>query len=476
MFQPKTDLQGLKDYPIRELAEALGIELRGYRSNGRCFNFSFHSNGDSKPSLGFDDDYNRFKCFACGISGDTLDLVQQVKGCDFKEAISFLEALTGNLVTTGSKIAYPKANRPTLGAPTPKDIELYQKFYDLCIPLIPEHLKFLQDKGFSDYTIRKFGWKTITDLAIKQFQSLYPEEDLINSGLFRRQDSGFLSCIFWYHRLLVPYFENGQLKYLRARVTDSTSPKYISLLNKSAQLFNLDSLLDLTPDKPLLLCESETDAMAAYQLGHIAVAIPGVTQTQAVESLKSLILQGLNLAQKGPNMPEPVKLSELKVNHYLDRMWSFYGSAQVSIILAFDSDAAGQQGIKKVGEVFFSNGIKLKTLHLPTPLKDLNEYLVYKNSKYPKQSDITDLKNQLKDLHLQIDKRGVESIDGIAVMDSPQAINLVYQLDQLGISPEESTSILIQGKHHKCCQPDSWAKGVADQHLTDLKEWGYLHG
>ena len=63
-----------------------GTELKQYgnRWQGLC---PFHD--DNEPSFYVYSD-NHFKCFGCGQSGDGIDLVQEVKGFDFKEATQYL--------------------------------------------------------------------------------------------------------------------------------------------------------------------------------------------------------------------------------------------------------------------------------------------------------------------------------------------------------------------------------------------------
>lgn len=84
------DLQRLKqDNPIVEIAEKLGLELKGYDGNtkvARCF-----SHDDKKPSLVFYPRVNRYECKGCGIKGDVFDLLQAIKGLDFKEAVKYLD-------------------------------------------------------------------------------------------------------------------------------------------------------------------------------------------------------------------------------------------------------------------------------------------------------------------------------------------------------------------------------------------------
>ena len=72
------ELNDIRATPIEDVAKKLGIEVG--RHKALC---PFHE--DRHPSLHFKN--NRFKCFACGASGDVIDLVQRYLNIGFKEAV-----------------------------------------------------------------------------------------------------------------------------------------------------------------------------------------------------------------------------------------------------------------------------------------------------------------------------------------------------------------------------------------------------
>lgn len=79
------DLQDIKDkHPIKEVADMLGLKYRG--NGGKCF-----AHEDKHPSFVYMPDVNRFECKSCGIKGDVIELVMQVKNLHFLEAVDFLE-------------------------------------------------------------------------------------------------------------------------------------------------------------------------------------------------------------------------------------------------------------------------------------------------------------------------------------------------------------------------------------------------
>lgn len=100
------DIAGLKlKIDCIALAEKLGI--KGRRGRGlqvSCWNKAGHANGDRHPSMTIYPD--GFKCNGCGIHGDCIELYQQLKGVDFKEAVAALAQMAG-VTLDSTPSAYP---------------------------------------------------------------------------------------------------------------------------------------------------------------------------------------------------------------------------------------------------------------------------------------------------------------------------------------------------------------------------------
>lgn len=69
----KFELQRLRDLPIEGVAERLGLQV----SRHKCL-CPFHA--DNHPSLSFKVSRNTYRCFVCGESGSTIDLVMNSCG------------------------------------------------------------------------------------------------------------------------------------------------------------------------------------------------------------------------------------------------------------------------------------------------------------------------------------------------------------------------------------------------------------
>jgi len=68
------------------------IEREGFtpKQKGKSFWLSCPFHADKTPSFKIDTDKQRFHCFGCGISGDSISFIQKLHGRNFKEALQYL--------------------------------------------------------------------------------------------------------------------------------------------------------------------------------------------------------------------------------------------------------------------------------------------------------------------------------------------------------------------------------------------------
>jgi DNA primase len=105
---------------IRAILEHYGASLRSTHGqvNLRC---PFHS--DSHQSGTANLDKNIFICFACGVQGNSIQIVAQQEGLKFNEAKQFAEGITGEVSTEvrgkySSGRRLPSKQRNTSGGST----------------------------------------------------------------------------------------------------------------------------------------------------------------------------------------------------------------------------------------------------------------------------------------------------------------------------------------------------------------------
>jgi len=68
------------------------IEREGFapKQRGKSFWLSCPFHSDRTPSFKIDTDKQKFYCFGCGVSGDSISFVQKLHGLNFKDALQYL--------------------------------------------------------------------------------------------------------------------------------------------------------------------------------------------------------------------------------------------------------------------------------------------------------------------------------------------------------------------------------------------------
>lgn len=407
------DLTRLRqDTPIIELAERLGLEVR--RKQARCFNSTAHKNGDKKPSLGFDTKTNRFKCFACGVSGSVIDLYMAIKGVDTKTAIQEL----GNGTT--SYYSYTPTPRPTKKTTNPQTDT--SGVYESLISgsLDKETADYLLNRGITKETAKQFKITAIDDYATanKQLKETYGLTALQEAGLYG--DKGNL--IFYKHKIVIPFYESGKVVFLQGRNLDGKHPKYLNLAKDGKPIFNAEIMQTLADNGKVYLCEGVFDAMRLTQEGYNAVAILGVTD-----------------------------FTEEKASLF----------KRFDVILALDNDDAGREMTQAIAKLFYLTGKTVKIKQLPEGIKDITDYFLQhdkagfealpetqqeiKGLPKPTVEDLPDYYKTLGDGSKKL--IGIET--GIATLDkATMGLSGVVLLG--GIAGQGKTSLALQIAYEAC--------------------------
>ena len=109
----RMEIDKLRLLNCESVAMRLGFVVKQHKT--KC---CFHE--DHKPSLSFK--RNKYKCWSCGESGDTISLVQKVLHKDFLDACRWL-ADENNIILTEYK---PEEDRH----PKPFDASRYERFFE----------------------------------------------------------------------------------------------------------------------------------------------------------------------------------------------------------------------------------------------------------------------------------------------------------------------------------------------------------
>lgn len=389
------DRQKLRDLDIKDVAERLGLEVK-QRGNSPCFNTLAHANGDRHPSLAFDPKTNKFKCFACGVSGDTIDLVAKVENLNYVEAYKRLADLMGvSLEKDKGERTPSKASRIVREVkatnyqpirlnewleydPLPYT-EVYQAFYDACEQPSDELKTWWHGRGLSDELLAKAGWLTITPRTWQKIEKMYDEPTLLASGL-KTQNNGQIRQVFWgSYNIAVPFYNatlesvvgNEPLPVLlvRARSIEPTPkdkrlPKYLAPIGTSPTLYGYETVFKWaseypTAKYPLTITESETDALACRELSLRKYGDEGY----------AVALCGGGKNEHSPIVRELVKVVALESD-----------KTKVKVRVCVDADETGEHFFNTIGNALYQAGIPAENIERYQPwasmgLKDMGDYL-----------------------------------------------------------------------------------------------------
>ena len=228
----KFELQKLRDLPIEGVAERLGLQV----SRHKCL-CPFHE--DHHPSLSFSVRKNTYRCFVCGASGGTIDLVMRHLNLDFKAACRWL-ADEHNIIL----------EKCTIGS-VPLctfDASRYERYFERPW-LSPEARHFLfEERRLDERVVR---WCRLTSWRDKQ-------------------------GVPW---LQIPYYDReGKLVGVQNRnLVCGALPRFRFPQGSQCGIYNLPVLNLLKPGDELYIAEGCSDCWSLLSAGHKAIAIPSAT-------------------------------------------------------------------------------------------------------------------------------------------------------------------------------------------------------
>ena len=278
----RIDIEKLRSLSCESVAMRLGFVVKQHKT--LC---CFHE--DHSPSLTFKK--NKYKCWSCGESGDTISLVQKVLHKDFLDACRWL-ADEHNVILTEYK---PKEDRP----PKPFEAKRYERFFERPW-LNDEAQRFLFDERRLDP--RVVAWCRLTSWRDRQGTS-------------------------W---LQIPYYDReGRLVGVQNRnLVRGSLPRFRFPQGAECSIYNLPVLNRLRPGDALYITEGCSDCWAMLSAGHKAIAIPSATLLSAkdVELLKNLSPSGEQEGGPGlsfhmyPDRDEPGERLFLQLQQVLPRL------------------------------------------------------------------------------------------------------------------------------------------------------------
>ena len=231
----RIELQKLRDLPIEGVAQRLGLSVARHKS--LC---PFHD--DHHASLSFSVRRNSFRCFVCGASGGTIDLVMRHLNLGFHEACKWLADENCIILTEYQ----PQTSY--ISQQTSFDASRYERYFER--PWLNEAARrFLYEERRLD--ARVVRWCRLTSWTDRQGVS-------------------------W---LQIPYYNNeGKLVGVQNRnLVRDALPRFRFPAGSQCGIYNLPVLNLLRPGEDLYITEGCSDCWAMLSAGHKAIAIPSAT-------------------------------------------------------------------------------------------------------------------------------------------------------------------------------------------------------
>ena len=311
------------------ISQYLNLTKKGKNHWGLC---PFHT--EKTPSFSVSIEKQLFYCFGCGVGGNAITFVQKIERLSYVEALYFLAKRAG--ISFDERI-----NKNDL-----EEIKIKEKLYKINMEAAKyfyENIKensnamaYLSNRGLEQGVARKFGIGYSLDSwdKLNRFLKLkgYSDELMEKAGLIVKKDRGYYDR--FRNRIMFPIMDlKGNIIAFGGRVLDESKPKYLNspetvIYSKSKNIYALNIVKEIRSLKDIIVVEGYMDVISLYQFGI----------KNAVASLgTSLTAQQAKLLKR-----------------YADE-----------IIIAYDSDAAGQSATLKGLSILQKEGCRVKVLALP---------------------------------------------------------------------------------------------------------------
>lgn len=302
----------------------------------------FHS--EKTPSCHISVGKQFFHCFGCGAGGDVITFVMKAENLEYIEAVRFLAQRAGMSMPDEAK----NNDLSRLKARILEINRMAARFFNQTLMKDSRGEKgrlYFKSRQLSPKTITKYGlgyapdeWRYLTDYLKSQGCR---EDEIVAANLARQSQKGGIYDSFR-DRVMFPIIDlRGNVIAFGGRIIDGEGPKYLNssdtpVFKKSRNLFSLN-FAKRSDERRLILAEGYMDVIAVNQAGfENVVATLGTALT-----------------------PEQARI----MSQYADE-----------VIIAYDSDGAGQNATQRAINLLSEAGVKTKIIKMEGA-KDPDEFI-----------------------------------------------------------------------------------------------------
>ncbi|MDD3998846.1 MAG: DNA primase [Candidatus Shapirobacteria bacterium] len=363
------------------------------KKRGRHFVACCPFHQEKTPSFVVSPELQIYKCFGCGKAGDVFNFVEEYNRIDFKDALEDLAKMAGIKLVRSSKLSGEESIKKRLFEINRESAKFYN-YILLKHKLGKEALEYVKKRNLSEETINKFliGFAPRDSRLIINFllKKGYKIEELIKTGSFgKSQYKEGQSYDRFSDRLIFPQIDfRDRIVGFSGRILPSRNnpnlAKYINspetaIYHKSQMFYGLNLAKESIKKNNLaIIVEGELDMISPFQAGiENVVAIKGTALTEDQLQL---------------------------IRRYAD-----------TLILALDSDFAGNKAMIRSIELADKMDYEIKVLDLEEKYKDPDEAI---------NSDIDFFKKKIKEAETIWDFILTSGIKNYGI-DSPRGKKLI---------------------------------------------------
>ena len=339
MNRKKLIQQILEKKPIADMFQQCSY----FRQHGRIYTCCCPFHSEQTPSCVIYPELYLFYCPVCDIGGDVITFLQLTENLSYTESVNLLAQQLNLQIPSENADSETKLQREKCYAINRETANFY--YLNLLHSSDKRGLQYFIKRQLSPQTVKKYGlgfapndWHVLRDYL---HQKGYSDEELVLSGVCRKSEKGNIYDNFR-NRVIFPIVNTiGNVIGFGGRVLDDSKPKYLNTSNtpvfdKGNHLFSLHFAQNKSSHR-LILAEGYMDVIAMNQAGFENV----------VATLGTAIT------------PQQARL----IARYTKE-----------VVIAYDSDFAGQNATQKALQHFQAVGLPARILKIPNA-KDPDEFI-----------------------------------------------------------------------------------------------------
>ena len=343
MYYPDELVEEIREK--NDIVSVVGEYVKLTRKGGSYFGLCpFHN--EKTGSFSVSPQKQMYYCFGCHKGGNVFSFLMDYENYTFPEAVKVLGERVG---VDLPEIEYSDAEKQKKDEKT-RMLEMYKQAATFYFKMLRSRqgqtgYQYLQKRGLSDETIKRFGLGYSTkfgkDLYNYLKQQGFSDQMMIEGGLVSYSEKAGSYDRFW-NRVMFPIMDaNHKVIGFGGRVMGEGEPKYLNspetkIFDKSRNLYGLNYARASRKDH-MIICEGYMDVIALHQAGF----------SQAVASLGTALTENQC------------------------RLLARYTK---KVLLTYDSDAAGTNAALRAIPMLKEAGLSVSVINMK-PYKDPDEFI-----------------------------------------------------------------------------------------------------